>query len=118
MNGCASQVLVVPPTAQLPLLLPPGGAFHLAPAPIGDSEPPLQTHALRNGGPAPLRYSLDVSPLAGLAAGSYGFEVLRYMGGAPLEGEWIVSGPAFVVELAAHNSSSQGKTWKHSPGLL
>ncbi|KAI8476927.1 MAG: hypothetical protein J3K34DRAFT_516186 [Monoraphidium minutum] len=93
------RVRVVPPAAQLPLLLPAAADFHLAPAPIGEAEPPLQTHALRNGGPAPLEYALDAAPLAGLARGSWGFGVLRYAGGAPLRGV-IPPGGAAVFNWA------------------
>jgi hypothetical protein len=80
----AAQATVVPPDARTP---PRCLAFRLAPAPLGDAEPPLQAVALRNPGPTPLEYALDVTPLAELARGSYGFEVLRYAGGAPLQGE-------------------------------
>lgn len=85
---------MVPPTAQLPLLLPCDREFHLGAAPIGDAEPPLQTHTLRNAGPAALRYCLDVAPLRPLARDNYGFEVVRYMGGAPLKGEAFWAGAA------------------------
>lgn len=74
----------MPPTAQLPQL---PLSFALAPAPLGEREPPLQTVALRNGGPGALDYEIDAAPLAEVARGSYGFEVLRYAGGAPLRGE-------------------------------
>jgi hypothetical protein len=61
-------------------------ALRLAPAPIGDAEPPIQTCALLNTGPAPLEYALDLAPLAALAEESYTFEALRFAGGAPLKG--------------------------------
>ncbi|GBF91298.1 hypothetical protein Rsub_03618 [Raphidocelis subcapitata] len=77
------KVSVVPPTAQLPQ---PPLSFFLAPAPLGEPEPPLQAAALRNGGPGALDYEIDAAPLAGVAKGSYGFEVLKYAGGAPLRG--------------------------------
>jgi len=77
----------VPPRAQLPLLLPLDTNFAFTPTPIGETQPVLQAYTLRNGGPAPLSYSLDVFPLATLAKDSFGFEVLRYAGGASLTGQ-------------------------------
>jgi hypothetical protein len=78
--------LVLPPGAPPPAPPPRDLSLYLAPAPIGEAEPPLQARALRNGGPAPLEYRLDLAPLAELTKSNYGFEVLRFMGGAPLAG--------------------------------
>lgn len=83
----------MPPAAQLPLLPSPAAA--LLPAPLGDGDAPLQAVALRNGGPAPLRYDLDAAAaLRRLAEESYGFDVLAYAGGAPLSGELVSAPPS------------------------
>jgi hypothetical protein len=47
----------VPRAAQLALAPAQGShACQLAPAPVGELQPPLQQYTLRNGGPAPLHY--------------------------------------------------------------
>lgn len=76
----------VPWELQAPMLLPSDQHFMLQPAPIGEWDPPLQCYTLRNAGPATLCYSLDISPLKQLAKDNYNFDVMRYMGGAPLKG--------------------------------
>ncbi|KAK9812626.1 hypothetical protein WJX72_000839 [[Myrmecia] bisecta] len=50
--------------------------FTLAPVPISDSQPPLQTYTLRNGGPASLTYSIDCAPFRHMTEDNYDFEVL------------------------------------------
>lgn len=47
------------------------------PIPIGDSEAPMQVVPLRNGGPAPVEYTLDTSVLDRLTAANYDVEILR-----------------------------------------
>lgn len=48
--------------------------FQLAPVPIGEPYPPMQTCCLRNGGPAELQYSINTAPLQQLTS-IYGYEV-------------------------------------------
>lgn len=50
------------------------------PVPIGDTEAPMQVVPLRNGGPAPVEYALDVSVLAGVTRANHNVEVLRLVG--------------------------------------
>ena len=42
---------------------PSDTVFSMAPVPLGEMAPPMQTYALRNGGPAPVEWALDLSPL-------------------------------------------------------
>ncbi len=69
----------VPYDTQLPLLLPSELQYALAPVPIGELQPPLQSYCLRNGGAVPLSYSLELSALGTMAKEAYGFEVLRFI---------------------------------------
>jgi len=47
------------------------------PVPIGEAEAPMQVVPLRNGGPAPVEYTLDTSVLGELTVANHNVEVLR-----------------------------------------
>eukprot|EP00879_Flechtneria_rotunda_P014773 GHRR01015437.1.p1 GENE.GHRR01015437.1~~GHRR01015437.1.p1 ORF type:complete len:1087 (+),score=398.72 GHRR01015437.1:1465-4725(+) len=76
----------VPASAQLPLTIKGSNSCVFAACPLGELDPPLQCYELRNGGPAPLHYMLDISPLQRLAKQNYSAEVIKFAGGSPLEG--------------------------------
>lgn len=60
--------------------------FQLAPVPIGECDPPRQTYSLRNGGPAELPFSIDITPLQQLTKLCYGYEVMTSLGPTPGDG--------------------------------
>lgn len=61
-------------------LVPSTERFTLQPVPIGHPAPPMQMYGLRNGGPAPLCYTLDLLSLEILSSECYDFTVLKFMG--------------------------------------
>lgn len=82
--------------AQHLLLLPSSRTFQFQPVPIGETDPPLQQYALRNGGNDPLGYSLDVSSLQRLAEDNYGFEIMKLASTAAATGEIEPHGTAIL----------------------
>ena len=66
---------VQPPVQRL-TMLPEYSTFTFDPVPIGEPQPPIQTYLLRNGGPSPVTFQLDLRPLHTLKVENHGYEVV------------------------------------------
>ncbi|KAL6761327.1 hypothetical protein V8C86DRAFT_3023865 [Haematococcus lacustris] len=51
--------------------------FTFDPTPIGEEDPPRQLYLLRNGGPGPVEFTVDVAPLQRMVQEDHRFHVLR-----------------------------------------